>query len=83
MEIVKVSDEQYRITDGKNHINFSREKFEDLYYAVPLNPTYFLRLLQDNICQNAQQRHLLNAMLENAGAEILDQLQKQIAEIQL
>ena len=83
MKIVKISDEQYQLTDGKSQICFSRAKFEDLYYAVPLNPSYFLRLLQDNICQDSQQRHLLNTMLENAGIEILDQLQKQIAEIQL
>ena len=85
MRIVKIDDNRYDICDEGDRIAFSKEKFEDLYYAVPLNSTSFLRLLQDNICQNAQERHLLNHMLERSGdpSAMLEQMQKQIQCMQL
>lgn len=80
MKISRVSENQYEIRDGEERVVFSREKFEDLYYAVPLNQTSFLRLLLDNVCQSTEERHLINGMLDRASERsvVLDDLQKQI-----
>ncbi|NUM33737.1 MAG: hypothetical protein HUU50_04305 [Candidatus Brocadiae bacterium] len=83
VKIEKFSQDIYQIKDNNNTICFPKEKFEDLYYAVPLNSSNFLRLLQDHICTNSQERHTLNSMLDIEGdrGQILDNLQKQIQEM--
>lgn len=83
LKIAKISADVYEIQDGKDKIRFSKEKFEDLYYAVPLNVSHFLRLLQDEICSQASERHTLNGMLKNIEKreEILLDLQKQIQDM--
>ncbi len=83
VKIEKISEDIYEIKDNTNKIGFPKEKFEDLYYAVPLNSSNFLRLLQDHICTNAQERHMLNNMLNITGdrGQVLDDLQKQIQEM--
>jgi hypothetical protein len=85
MQISKVTENLYEISDGEEKISFSREKFEDLYYAVPVNTTAFLRLLQDNICANVQERHTLNRMLDKKEERVasLEDLQKQIQRMTL
>lgn len=84
MKITKISENQYEIGDGEHKILFSKEKFEDLYYAVPLNQTAFLRLLLDNICENNEQRHIVNTMLDKTGerSALLEDLQQQIQNIE-
>ena len=83
VKIEKISQDIYELKDNTNTISFPKEKFEDLYYAVPLNSSNFLRLLQDHICTNSEQRHILNHMLNSTGdrGQVLDDLQKQIQEI--
>jgi hypothetical protein len=80
MILEKINDQLYRITDGERSVEFSKEKFEDLYYAVPVNNTAFLRLLLDNICEDATGRHTINTMLDQHSerSAVLDKLQKQI-----
>lgn len=83
MKIAKISDHQYEIGDGESRIVFSRQKFEDLYYAVPLNQTSFLRLLLDNVCGSNEDRHLIHGMLDRAGERsvVLEDLQTQIQKM--
>lgn len=82
VRIEKRSENQYCITDGTLSVAFDKEKFEDLYYAVPLNNTGFLRLLLDNISQNDEHRHTINKMLDATPSRnqtlktIQDQIQK-------
>lgn len=85
MKIEKIVGNQYQISEGEQKIVFSREKFEDLYYAVPLNQTSFLRLLLDDICDSTESRHTLNKMLDKSGerSAVLERLQKQIENMQL
>ena len=83
MKIEKISEEKYQLSDGKDKIIFSKEKFEDLYYAVPINTTAFLRLLLENICASIEERQKVNAMLEKVDekSSMLEELQKQIQAI--
>lgn len=85
MKIEKINDNMYQISQNNQKIKFSRNKFEDLYYAVPVSTTALIRLLQDNICSNTQERICLNEMLQNCSdrlAELAD-LQKQIQNMKL
>ena len=84
MKITKQSDGSYSIGREDKKIFFSKDKFEDLYYAVPLSSGHFLRLLQDNICSCSKERHLLNDLLESkdpSEGDILESLQQQIQEM--
>ncbi len=85
MQIKKISEQIYSLNSGQLSIKFSKEKFEDLYYAVPVSNTAFLRLLQDNICANTEERLKLNEMMQTSGdkIQILDTLQKQIQGMKL
>lgn len=85
MKIEKLNDNLYQISQDQKTIQFPRSKFEDLYYAVPVSTTSLIRLLQDNICNNTQERHCLNQMLQSCGDRImaLDELQKQIQSMKL
>lgn len=91
MKISQLSADKYQISDDSHKVVFNREKFEDLYYAVPpkednelLNTSYFLRLLLDNICENDEQRQMMNAMLGQASDRelLLQDLQRQIQNIE-
>ena len=79
--IESLSDDRYRITDGTREIAFGRERFEDLYYAVPTHPTQFYRLLTDQVSETQAERDSINAILEATGdreavlRELMDQIQ--------
>ena len=83
MKITKQPDGSYSIGREDKKIVFSKEKFEDLYYAVPLSSGHFLRLLQDNICSCPEERHLMNDLLDSGDdrGNILERLQQQIQEM--
>ncbi len=85
MEIKKLNQTQYLIFHQNDKLVISRAKFEDLYYAVPLNDNAFLRLLQDEICTSREERLILNQMLQNSGDKLktLAQLQQQIQTLGL
>jgi len=73
----------YEITNSIGSIQFSQEKWEDLYYSVPLSTGNFHRLLQDNICSDTESRLLLRKMLDVEDENVLDDLQKQIQNMPL
>jgi hypothetical protein len=83
VRIEKISDDLYHLTNGTQKVEFNKEKFEDLYYAVPVNNTGFLRLLLDNISQTDEHRHSINKMLEATPSrtESLKALQDQIQKM--
>lgn len=88
MKLSKISSNQYRIEDSEDNklgIVFPREKFEDLYYAIPLNTTALLRLLLDNVCSSTEERQVVNAILEKSGqpTAVLEDLQQQIQRMEL
>ncbi|MEK7486587.1 MAG: hypothetical protein AABZ60_19875 [Planctomycetota bacterium] len=84
VRIEKRSENQYYLTNGSLSVEFDKEKFEDLYYAVPLNNTGFLRLLLDNISQNDDHRHTINKMLDATPSrnQTLKALQEQIQKME-
>ncbi len=63
MDIQRLSPERYRISGAGRSVEFDREKFEDLFYAVPVNTTAFYRLLVDNICSTKAEREAVAALV--------------------
>ncbi|MCI0341941.1 MAG: hypothetical protein L0216_12470 [Planctomycetales bacterium] len=63
MDIQRLSPERYRISGSGRAVDFDREKFEDLFYAVPVNTTAFYRLLVDNVCATKAEREAMAALV--------------------
>ena len=83
LEICKINDSSYILKNTAGSILFSKEKWEDLYYSVPLPQGHFHRLLQDNICSTKQERILLRQMLEADSDNVLETLQEQIQNMSI
>ncbi len=76
VNIEKISEDEYRISVDSKFISFNKEKFEDLYYAVPVEEAIFLRLLLDNVCQSNEEIKFINEEVADKGA--LNELQEKI-----
>lgn len=83
VHIEKLAEDLYRVTNGEFSVEFNKEKFEDLYYAVPLNNTGFLRLLLDDVSQSDADRLQINKMLDATESrnQALKALQEQIQKM--
>ncbi len=81
--IEKLAADRYRITDGFDRYDFGREKFEDLYYAVPTHATQFYRLLTEELVDNEDERKLMNRIIDRAGDREynIDVLQEEIKKL--
>jgi hypothetical protein len=82
MKIQKAPQGKFRITDGARFVEFDKERYEDLFFAVPVDPTAFYRLLTEAVCETEAQRTVMVAMIQalpsmEAG---LQDLQDQIAK---
>ena len=72
----------YSISDGERSLFVPDEKFPDLYFSVPIAPTYFFRLLTDDILQTDEDRHTLREMLDAAGlTAALDSIMEEIQQM--
>jgi hypothetical protein len=89
LKLTKVDDNTYTVAAGDYSLTFDKERFEDLYFAVPpkgqgrMNNTGFYRLLVDNVCKSDADRDALAKMFEVSGEKnpALDNLQDQIQEM--
>jgi hypothetical protein len=85
MQIQVVGEGQYRIHAGSHAVEIGREQFEDLFYSAETNATAWYRVLVDSVCQSADERAAMTAMI-NAGDDmeaVLGALQAQVREIGL
>ncbi|MBI4612436.1 MAG: hypothetical protein HY720_02395 [Planctomycetes bacterium] len=80
LRIEKRDDGRYRLTDGTEEVVFAKEKFEDLYYAVPTHATQFYRLLVEEVAAIPEERALMNRMIGGAGSreKVLNEIQEAI-----
>jgi len=82
MHIEKKKDGTYRIFDGKGEVTFPKSRYEDIYYAIPVDTTAFYRLLTEAVCRTDEERKRMVAMINglkdmDAGLKGLqDQVQK-------
>ncbi|MHC4779221.1 MAG: hypothetical protein ACYTFG_11660 [Planctomycetota bacterium] len=63
MKIERLAEAQYRISDGERSVEFDQERFEDLFYAVPVDSTAFYRLLTEAVCETEGERGAMVAMI--------------------
>ncbi|MGE0432748.1 MAG: hypothetical protein AB7K09_24990 [Planctomycetota bacterium] len=90
VNVRKLGDNDYEIAGSGKALKFDREKFEDIYYAIPeeqgkyKNETEFFRHLTDNICQDQSQRDIINFILDqeaDAKVAALQSIQDQVRAI--
>ena len=67
---IEKTDGGYRLSAGGDEILLDLERFEDIYYAIPLNTTGFYRLLTEAIPGNDDERAAMLRMIE--GADNMD-----------
>jgi hypothetical protein len=63
MKIEKTRKGTFRISDGGQAVEFDKERYEDLFYAVPVDSTAFYRLLTEAVCETEAQRAAMVAMI--------------------
>ena len=85
MHIQKTGDGEYRIQSGDHSVEIDHEKFEDLFYSADANATAYYRVLVDSVCQTANERTAVTAMINADGdmATTLKTLQEQVKAIGL
>ena len=65
MKIEKLEEDHYRISAAGQTIDFDKERYEDLFYAVPLDTTSFYRLLTESVCETDDDRKTMVSMIES------------------
>ncbi|MBI5368500.1 MAG: hypothetical protein HZA54_15805 [Planctomycetes bacterium] len=88
MNVRKVSDTEFSVSDGTDTITLAKASYEDLFYAIPSsgkmdNGTLY-RLFNDTICSTAEMRSALKRMIDRAGGinPALDALQANVPQVQ-
>lgn len=64
MKIEKTPEGAYRISDAARAVSLDRERYEDLFYAVPVDTTSFYRLLTESVCETDEDRAAMVSMIE-------------------
>ncbi|MHC4599376.1 MAG: hypothetical protein ACYS47_10260 [Planctomycetota bacterium] len=64
MNIERVTEGKYKISDGERNVEFDQERFEDLFYAVPVDSTAFYRLLTEAVCETEDERTAMVTMIQ-------------------
>ena len=78
------TDDGYRITDGTRIVIMTAENFEDLFFAVPVSPSQFYRLLTDSCCTEDADRVAIREMVEASELGMnaaLDKMQAEVAAL--
>ncbi len=57
----------YEIESGEHTLRLEREKYEDIYYALPIDPSNLLLLLNETLLDTQEERETLEAIVENEG----------------
>ncbi|MCU0722994.1 MAG: hypothetical protein MUC63_05175 [Planctomycetes bacterium] len=83
MKIEKTPQGRFRIVHGPHAVEFDRERYEDLFYAVPVDSTAFYRLLTEAVCETEAERKTMVALIQALPAMEagLNALQDQIAKL--
>ena len=83
MQVTKKGD-SFVLTDGANTLNLTQAKYEDLFYAVPVDNGTLFRLINDTILEDTSLRNVFKKMIDQAGGidPFLNDLQKQVQTLQ-
>ena len=63
MNIERLFEGKYRISNEDRRVEFDQERFEDLFYAVPVDSTAFYRLLTEAVCETDDERTEMVSMI--------------------
>ena len=88
IRVQKLGEESYQIEGAGGTLPLDQDQFEDIFFAIPQevgkykNETEFFRHLTDNICQDQDQRELVNRMLDAEPDKIvaLQEIQDQVRQ---
>jgi hypothetical protein len=64
MNIERAAEGTYRISDGERSVELDQERFEDLFYAIPVDSTSFYRLLTEAVCATDDDRKAMVTMIQ-------------------
>lgn len=67
MEVSRVGPDRYRISQGNLSVELSQSRYEDLYYAIPLDAGTLFRLMNDTVLDKLEARETFNKMIEQGG----------------
>jgi hypothetical protein len=67
MNIEKLGENQYRISLGDQAVEFDHETYEDVFYSASANVTAYYRVLVDAVCETAEERAAMTAMINDGG----------------
>lgn len=67
MIVEKTADGKYAIVSGTDRLVLSRSRYEDVYFALPLDNGTLYRLLNDTICNTDELRAAYKSLVANAG----------------
>ncbi|MBI3097097.1 MAG: hypothetical protein HYY93_02455 [Planctomycetes bacterium] len=67
MTVERTPDGFYVIVSGGDRLKLSRSRYEDVYFALPLDNGTLFRLLNDTICNTDELRAAYKALVANAG----------------
>lgn len=83
MQVQKQGD-TFIVTDGTNSLSLTQAKYEDLFYAIPINNATLFRLINDTILEEIPLRNIFKAMIDKAGGidACLNALQQQVQTVQ-
>lgn len=84
MNLEKTPDGQFRIFDGSDSLTLSKERYEDIFFSIPLANGTLFRLMNDTILETPEARGALKRMIDRAGGidAALEKLQKDVQGLQ-
>lgn len=57
----------FRIVAGTESLPLTKSQYEDLHFALPLDPATLFRLVNDTILQSTPERQKLKSMIDASG----------------
>ena len=57
----------FRIVAGADSLPLTKTQYEDLHFALPLDPATLFRLINDTLLQGVPERQKLKAMIDASG----------------
>jgi hypothetical protein len=84
MNLEKMPDGQFRIFDGGDSLTLSKERYEDIFFSIPLASGTLFRLMNDTILETPEARGALKRMIDRAGGldAALGKFQESVKSVQ-
>jgi len=82
MEITHPAENTFLIQSGEDVLKLTQEEYEDIYYALPLEPSPLYMLLNETLLETGEERERLQAIVDRKGGvdESMTELARLIEE---